>query len=435
MKILLIAYYYPPLSTGGTVRPARMARYLPRFGHQVYVLTHTYGKTDLDNPQVMRVKDFSYNKDRKGIKKLQFLVLRLITEALNFSGFYHSIYSWWRNRVNRFAERIIQVVQPEVIIATYPPLETLEIGLALCRRYRIPLVSDFRDGLLFEPIEQKRLNQYRCIREHYASVEREAARYSAAITAIAEPITDYFKKTYGLTNAWVISNGYDAEDFKDLPADIGLDRDHFHMVFTGRFALSDTFNRVDFFFTALRLLLKQYPGLSKRLRLHLLGEYRRGELVELQDLIDQQVIVPHGFVERKQALAFQKAADLLLIITPPDRRSATSIKIFEYLCSGKPILALTHQTVLADIIRDTQAGWIVHPHKPVEISRLLHQLITRPEFYKSLKPNPQKIKQYAVKPQLEKLSCILKQLPGFAPGVHQKEHKNTKTQKRKNLRT
>jgi glycosyltransferase involved in cell wall biosynthesis len=416
MKILLIAYYYPPLNTGGTARPAKIAKYLPHFGHQVTVLTHTYGKTAFPFPseesqsEVIRVRDISYNKERKGIKKMVWLFLRLITEVFNRLGCYHSIYSWWKQRVMKHSEKIIQMAKPDVILVTYPPVETLEIGLYLSSKFGIPLVSDFRDGLLFEPIEQKRMKQYRCIRDRYADIEKQVVQNSKMITTIAQPITGYFKETYQFNHSYIISNGYDPEDFDNLPSQNLLDNVYFNIVFTGRFALSDKYNRVDFFFDSLRRLDDEKGGCLNKLKVHLIGEYRKNEIELLQDLIDKKIIEIHGFVEKPVALKFQREADLLLIITPPDRKSATSIKIFEYLYAGKPVLALTHKTILEDIIRDTKTGWIVHPHKPDEISQLLQRILSEPGFYKSLKPDKKKIETYSVKHQVEKLGILLKNL-------------------------
>ena len=38
-RILLIAFYYPPVEDVGSVRPAALAKYLPRFGWEPIVLT------------------------------------------------------------------------------------------------------------------------------------------------------------------------------------------------------------------------------------------------------------------------------------------------------------------------------------------------------------------------------------------------------------
>lgn len=410
MKILLIAYYYPPINSGGTIRPMKMAKYLPSFGHQVTVLTHSYEKTGLQNSSIIRVKDISRNMNRQGHKKIQWLVLRIYTEIFNRLGGYHSIYSWWKKRVIKNGRQIIAVVKPDAILATYPPVETLEIGLEFAGQYGIPLISDFRDGLLFEPIETKRIKQYACIRRRYGEIEKAAAQNSCVITTIAQPITDYFKQEYGVTDAHVISSGFDPDDFTHRPGSVIFEPGYFNIVFTGRFALSDRYNRVDFFFEALRMLRREHKESAAKIKLHLVGEYRKGEIFPLQDLIGCGMIVLHGFVEREKSLAFQQAADLLLIITPPDRRSATSAKIFEYLYAGKPILALTHRTVLEDIIRQTGTGWIVHPHKPDEVCRLLYRIITDAEFYRSLQPLKHEIERYSVKYQVEKLSQIIQSL-------------------------
>lgn len=408
MRILIITYYFPPIESGGTARPVKMARYLPGFGHEVTVLTHSYKETDLEYPGIVRIKDISHNKDRSRFTlRCQWLGLRLFTEVLNVLGIYHSIYAWWRRKVMKYSDRIIDKVKPDVIIATYPPVETLEIGLYFSKKFNILLISDFRDGLLFEPIETKRMKQYRCIRERYQAVEREVGTHSKAITTIADPITDYYSRTYKIKHTLSLSNGFDPDDFKDLPDDVQLNNDCFNIVFTGRFALSDKFNRVDFFFEAARMLIRDKEDVKSRLKIHLVGEYRKVELLELRDLINEGIIVLHGFVEKKKSLAFQKAADLLLIITPPDRRSATSTKIFEYLYAGKPILALTYKTVLEDIINETKSGWLVHPYKPEEISTLLYRIMTDTDFYNGVKPDREKIAGYSVKSQLEALHCLL----------------------------
>jgi glycosyltransferase involved in cell wall biosynthesis len=413
MKILIIAYYYPPISSGGTLRPVQWGKYLAQSGHEVTILTHTYHKNQIEpgNPRILRIRDISCNKKRDSFgRKCRWLVLRLWTEALNLLGIYHSIYTWWKRNVIKNSTDMIQQVQPDLLIATYPPVETLEIGVYLAKKYHIPLISDFRDGLIFEPIETKRMNRYRCIRERYREIEQEAATHSTAITSIAQPITHYYRETYHPPHTEVISNAFDPEDFHNLSEKITFDDSFFNIVFTGRFALSDKCNRVDFFFAAIRLLTGQEKNPGKKLKIHLVGEYRKDELLELKDLIDKGVIVCHGFVERSKSLAFQRAADLLLIITLPDRRSSVSAKIFEYLCAGKPILALTHQTVLAEIIAETKTGWNVHPQQPEAIAGLLEKIITDTALYNSLEPDQEKIRQYSINAQMAKLNRLLEKI-------------------------
>jgi len=151
LKVLIIAYYYPPISSGGSLRPQRMAEYLSAWGHRVTVVTSSYSGTSFDDPGVIRIHDISYNKDKRSIlHRAQWFVLRIYTEILNCLGIYWSIYSWWRKKVNHYGQQIMEETSPDVLIATYPPVESLEVGLYLSEKFKVPLISDFRDGLLFE---------------------------------------------------------------------------------------------------------------------------------------------------------------------------------------------------------------------------------------------------------------------------------------------
>ena len=55
-------------------------------------------------------------------------------------------------------------------------------------------------------------------------------------------------------------------------------------------------------------------------------------------------IVHVGSLERGRALALQREADALLFVAQPKRSQLLNIKLFEYLASGTPILALAAGT-------------------------------------------------------------------------------------------
>ena len=408
MKILLIAYYFPPLNTGGTTRPLKMAKFLEQFGHEVTVLTHTYEQTRFTEPAVIRIKDISNNKNRKGFKRFTWLLLRLYTEALNRLGIYHSIYSWWKGKVIKNRDKIMETVKPGMIIASYPPVETLETGLFLSKEYNIPLISDFRDGLLFEPIEEKRIDRYPCIKKTYEAIEKAAAEHSSAVITITNVITGYFSKKYPGIKVETISNGFDPDDFTGLtnahqPA---FEPGTFNIVHTGRFGLSDTAISADSFFQAIREMIKEKAEWKNKIKIHLAGELNRNELASIQDLIEAGVVIYYGLVKRQVSLALQKEADVLFIVTQPTRTSAVSAKIFEYLYAAKPILALTHKTAVAEIIEETGTGWVIYPNDKKSIRELLEKLINEPK--PTITPNPAKIREFSMHKQIKKLDELLK---------------------------
>ena len=46
----------------------------------------------------------------------------------------------------------IEEYSPDVILATFPPQENLMVGMEISKRYNIPLIIDFRDGMVFEAL-------------------------------------------------------------------------------------------------------------------------------------------------------------------------------------------------------------------------------------------------------------------------------------------
>jgi len=409
-RVLIVAYYYPPIQNAGTHRPQKLKKYLPRKGIATMVLTSSYSGDSLDEPAIIRIHDRSFNKKREGIRYWRWLAMRLYTEMLNRCGRYHSIYSTWKNRAVSRADWIVQHARPNVIIASYPPVESLEIGLVLARKLSIPLISDFRDGLLFEPIEGKRLARYRCVTRRYREIEAEIVSHSRAVLTVCDPLTRYFQELYSHPRVFTIANGFDPDDFKQLPSEPILASGCFHIVHTGRFGLSDPGVDSAPFFQAIEMLLKVQPALAATLRIDLIGEYNKREKLEYNRLRESGVVIDHGVLTRDACLAVQRQADLLLIISQPERSSVVSLKIFEYLQAGRPILALTHRTGIAEIVRNTGTGWVVHSGDCGAIADLLTRIITDKRFYRSLQPHPEEIDQYNVMRSVDRLVDIVTEI-------------------------
>ena len=66
-------------------------------------------------------------------------------------------------------------------------------------------------------------------------------------------------------------------------------------------------------------------------------------------------IVLAGSLERERALALQREADALLLVAQPQRSQLLNIKLFEYLASGTPILALAAGTEAGRVAGDLGA--------------------------------------------------------------------------------
>ena len=100
-----------------------------------------------------------------------------------------------QNAALKRADEIIERTKPDAILASYPVVEALEIGVALSEKYGLPLISDFRDGLLFEPLEVA-AQQHNAVRHHYEALEARVVAASKLILTVSEPISAYFRERY-----------------------------------------------------------------------------------------------------------------------------------------------------------------------------------------------------------------------------------------------
>jgi glycosyltransferase involved in cell wall biosynthesis len=406
LRVLLVAYHFPPMNSSGVQRPLAMQKLLPRFGVDVSVLTHTYSRSDLlSEPNVLRVYDTNSN----GASKLLHYPLRVLQRGARALGRSTSWHGVWMRGVKRRADSILEIAKPDIVVSTYPPVETLDLGLHLSKKYGVPLVADFRDGLLFEPIEAEMLRSTRT-RARYQQIEQDIARHSAGILTVSDPISDYFRAQYQHAAVLTLPNGFDPDEPWVEPSSDELDRSRFNLVYTGRLSLSEKGRHASVFTQTVTRLVKDSPAVADKLRIHFVGEFSAAEKAEWSALIDAGVVRFHGLLSRPRALGFQRAATMLLLVASSGKTSVATGKLFEYLNAGRPILGVTRNTAAEKIILETRAGVVVDPADGDAIYGMLERLVLEPHSMASIDPCAAEVQKYSRHRQMEVLASFLKGL-------------------------
>jgi glycosyltransferase involved in cell wall biosynthesis len=97
------------------------------------------------------------------------------------------------------------------------------------------------------------------------------------------------------------------------------------------------------------------PAGAPRIRLVLAGRPSLEDEGLIRDASVGRAVRHVGLLDRPATLALQRSADGLLLLTGTHRSEATG-KLFEYLASGRPILALADGNEAARIVRETGTG-------------------------------------------------------------------------------
>ncbi len=267
--------------------------------------------------------------------------------------------------------------QIDCVITTSPPASGHLVGLLLQAR-GIPWVADFRDGWTFE--SQRPPWATAAHRMLDRALERLAVTRADAVCTVTEPISADLRSRFGRP-VETITNGFDPDQthgqgLLDPPSEQHGNGPR-TLVHTG--TLSFGGRPLGPLIDALRIVHAQVPDLAAQLQVRLIGPATDAERAEVRKAGLEDVVQLPGSLDHASALAAQRCADGLLVITGPGQTGVATGKLFEYLHHGRPIIVIGDETAAATIVGQAQAGVAVDRTSPEALAVVLRDLITAPE--------------------------------------------------------
>lgn len=363
MKLLQIAYYYPPMGGAGVQRSLKFSKYLGDFGVQPVVLAAHDPDYTADASLLAEIpagvpvhrlehrallqRVVAWRARRRGARAAPVAAAAAVpatasawrTRALSA---YASVQfpddkAGWARQAFALGRRLVRDEGIELILSSAPPMSSHALAARLSHACGIPWVADYRDLWTDNPayaapawrrtLDRRTEAQWLRIAAGVVTVTPTLQRLLAQRLPAGRPVA-------------LIPNGYDEADFvsvEPVPRETG----HCRVVHAGTLyghqspqALLD----------AAEGLLVREPALAARLRLRfvgLVGE-RFEPLLERFAARFPGVLERTGFVEHHRAVAEMLAADLLLLIIGGGAaaRGVLSGKVFEYLRVGRPVLLI-----------------------------------------------------------------------------------------------
>lgn len=372
MKVLLVAFYFPPAGGGGVQRPLKFATHLPDLGIETHVLAPEnprwiHRDESLPLPAAARVHRVRYlgPRGRKPAEELHALegVRRLARRARLFTRrlLVPDENVTWNLTAIPEAIRIIRRHGIDVVITTSPPSSVHLIGAAAKRATGVRWVADLRDPLAGHPHRDVDRLAVRIKERTQDSIARLVARRADAVVAVSTAIADEMRLLDPRGPVAAIPNGSDFDDFAGLEYTPG---ERFRITHTGSF-----FGRRDPrpFLTA----LESVDGVVARF----VGDFRARdrEWAETRGLSDRLELIPYA--PHRHALELQRDSEALLLLIPEAGGRGAGIlsgKVFEYLAAERPILALVpREGAAARLLRETGMGVVVDPEDIEGIAREL----------------------------------------------------------------
>jgi glycosyltransferase involved in cell wall biosynthesis len=382
LRVLLVAFYFPPTTGGGVQRALSFARHLPTHGVDVEVMAPTDARwvaadaaTLADVPDGLRVHRVAFRgpdkrvlpadriRQARGARRVAVRVAlapqRLLvpdTEVV------------WLCDALPVLRRQVATGRFAAVLTTAPPHSVSLLGAAV-RRASLPWIADWRDPWLSHPDLRRDARLVRAKLRVAGAVAGRVARRMDAATVTTQAAAEVRRLAPGCPVV-VVDNGIEPEAFAGAPPAVPSDR--FELVFCGYF-FGD--RRPAPLLSALAALFAARPELRGVVSLRFVGGFPSADrdlvsTLGLADAVRVDRSVPHA-----DAIRLQRAAGANILFMQADAGRGDAFvpqKTYEQIAAGRPVLALVApHGAAATLLRTHARCFVAHPDDQTAVTAAL----------------------------------------------------------------
>ncbi|MBM9616714.1 glycosyltransferase [Desulfobulbus rhabdoformis] len=381
--IALLTGSFPPVNIVGALRPFRLAKHLGRAGWRVLVMTHPpKPEQSLDKellneldpsceilyvtrPENVQRKSSQLKRRALGTTR-EYLqkIIRPDLDVLHIPAFISAFRT-------AFQQQAV-----DVLLTTSPTHSIHLAGLFIKKQFNLPWIVDFRD-----PWDDYIITGSADIRhpvERY--LEKKVVRNASALISTTKTYSRILSNRHPDVDRdifFTVTNSFCSEK---IPQDSVKSKDKFIICYTGIFYPSkdpyEFFRALCRWFDKLPLYEREYY--RSILEIHLIGSGDRATREIIKKLNLNDIVVFFDRMPHIRAIEHTCNADMTLISTGLGEKTRPGwlpSKLFEYLGARVPILALIREGEMAEIIRQTNSGFIVNDQIDDNLEKIIKKHI------------------------------------------------------------
>jgi glycosyltransferase involved in cell wall biosynthesis len=371
-KVLVIAYYFPPMGLSGVQRTLKFVKYLKFYGWEPTVITTSdvayfahdeslQKELEETGVRVIRVEGSEPNSllSKHGTIKLPNEFVRKTFNRISQTFFIPDNKLSWARRAFTKSLEILSNEHFDCIFISGPPFSVFDVFSEIKKNQNIPLILDYRDlwvdnqfSFYLTPFH-KSLHK----RKEYKAL-KAADKVIVTNRRIKEKLINGYK-FITFDEVFIIPHGFDPEDFSKAEH-LEKPNDKMLITYAGLFYEYIT---PKYFLKAFKKLLTDNPSIAENIRLSFVGLLRKENQKLISKLNLESYIVENGYLNHSETIQKLMMSDILWIMVGKGKSSETisSGKLYEYFGTHKPIIACLPDGALKLAASEYKASFITEP--------------------------------------------------------------------------
>jgi glycosyltransferase involved in cell wall biosynthesis len=386
-KVLFIAYYFPPIGGGGVYRSISFSRFLPGEGYLPVIITGPGqpsrwapydASLSVKIPSYLNIYRISTPPPIDNSHAMN-RICRWLYLTLPFS-------KWWIQSAIEMGEKAIAGEDISLIYATMSPYESADIASYLSIKFNIPWVADLRDPwaldemTMYPTIIHKKLELIKM---------KHLLQNASLIIMNTNESATKLKKTFPLFRSKkviTITNGFDKNDFSYKAGN--EDNDYFKIVHSGSLwsEIGMISNRKQLFYKiskgfcskvdilgrspivlldALKKWFERSPKVKEDVNVIFVGNMTDADNLLINNSSISNNVIIKGYLSHIDNIKMVRTADLLFLpmhnLSSGERSTTMPGKTYEYMATGRPILAAVPDGDAKDILSKCGTSFICSP--------------------------------------------------------------------------
>lgn len=419
-RVLIITYYWPPSGGSGVQRWLKFAKFLPEAGWEPVIFTPENPDFDLKDESLLReipkqlevlkfpiwepYQLFSRLKRKNKIHPGRLMeqkekgVLEKTAIWMRANLLVPDPRIFWVKPAVKFLEELVKNGQFQAVITTGPPHSMHLIGRELKRKTGVTWIADFRDPWSqWEFLDT--LPMTSLIRKKHEKMEQSVLKESNAVLTIS-PTFQHDLEKLAHRRIHLLTNGFDPADIPYGFSPMKKTPKNLHLVYSG---IIDAIRNP---IPLLEAMKAEFAERNEKVEMTFVGKVSEAvkEFIAADPWLQARISLP-GYVSHGEVFGFYAKADALVLILTDTKNAQGNIpgKLFEYLATGVPVLALGDPNGdSAKILKDSGAGEVI-AHADSDGIRIKLRSLMETDSTESNSPDLDKYSRRSLSFQLAKI--------------------------------